>query len=269
MQLIKYNWIDWEPFFIAREGDAQFKLKLLGQHFNIALGEKFCTGFVRDSRHYPCPDQRKIDYGSNCAACRSEDWFSLCMACTGDVCINPKRREDCKTEHYYMYLAAFDGVLKVGISHESRLLKRLVEQGADMGAKIGYLQDGKDVREAEQRVKELLKVTDRMRGDQKHSLLFGSPNKAAPSLRTAIAVLRDQNFPWLIKPEIYDLRDYYRLHTVVKQPTYLQIKEHAAIAGSVVAAKGNLVVFRTAEGFLTLNAHDMIGRSITFLTNGF
>ncbi len=266
MQLIKYNWIGWEPFLITREGDAQFRLKLFEQSFHISLGEKTCTGFLKDGMSFACPEKRKLDYGSKCNFCKLEDSFFMCMPCTGEKCINQKRREECRSESYYIYLAAFDSLLKVGISFESRVLTRLVEQGADFGATIGYMQDGKDVREAEQKVKEHLQITDRLRGEEKHSVLFGSPNKAAASIARALKLLK--GFDWLIKPEIYDLRKYYRLENVFSQPRFVFLGKNTDISGSVAAAKGNLIVFKTDSGFFSLNAHDMMGRELTFLDNG-
>lgn len=268
MQLVKYSWIGWEPFLLARQGDAIFRLKLFQQEFSITLGEKHCIGFLRQGRHVQCPEQRKIDYGSNCSACKLEDDFFMCMPCTGETCINTKRRDACREEHYFIYLAAFDSVLKVGISFESRLQIRLVEQGADMAARIGYVRDGKEARAVEQWLKRYLNITDRMKGEEKHALLFGNPNNAAPRMLAALKALREKKFDWLlVKPEIYDLRQYYRLEHVVHQPTYLPLEDGKAIAGSVVAAKGNIIIFRTAKGFVAVNAHDMLGRKLEFVAN--
>lgn len=265
MQLVKYSWIGWEPFLLARQGDAVFRLKLFQQDFSVTLGEKHCIGFLRDGRHAPCPENRKLDYGSNCSSCKLEDDFFMCMPCTGETCINAKRRDACREENYFIYLAAFDSVLKVGISFENRLQIRLVEQGADMAARIGYVRDGKDARSVEQWLMHHLKITDRMKGTDKHALLFGNPNNAAPRMLAALKALRKQAFDWLLeKPEIYDLRQYYRLERVLHQPSYLPLEDGKSIEGQVVAAKGNLIIFRTGQGFVAVNAHDMIGRKMAF-----
>lgn len=228
----------------------------------MKIGEKSCIGHFAGGRHSKCPSSAKITTGFYCNECRLRDDFFLCVQCDGSRCINMKRREDCKEEKYFVYLAAFDSLIKVGISMEFRVLERLVEQGADMAAKVGMVTDGLLARKLEQEISASIGVVDRVRGDRKHELIFGSPNNAAIALFNAINRLRATSFaPHMIYPQIYDFRKYYRMNRVPKMPKKIHVKEDEEIAGTVVAAKGNLIVLENHD-YHALNAHELIGREI-------
>jgi len=236
------------------------KMRLLFQDISLRFGEKRCIGFFKNGKHTPCPNNRKTKYENVCEDCQKEDDFFSCIKCNGSACINLKRREECKENNYYIYLAAFDSLLKVGISYEHRLLERLVEQGADFGAKIALVRDGKNARILEQKMKLFLNAKDRIRGREKHATLFGNPNNAVKKIYEAIDKLKN-NFN-LLEPEIYDLRRYYKLQNVLMNPSILEIKDNLEVIGRIVAAKGNIMIFKNQNEFFSLDANSLIGRNI-------
>jgi len=269
MQAVKYRWENWEPFLILNNGGGFERIRLLDSNINLKIGEKFCIGHFSGGKHVKCPNNAKIDKGYYCNECRLRDDFFLCVQCDGSVCINQKRREECKEEKYFVYLAAFDSLIKVGISMEFRIFERLIEQGADMAAKIGIVKDGKTARSLEQEIMKALNIVDRVRGDKKHELLFGNPNNAAISLFNSINKLRKSFFvPYMIYPEIHDFRRHYRLNKIFKLPKKFVVKQGSEISGTVVAAKGNLIVIEN-EDYFTLNAHDLIGRELEISLQNF
>ncbi len=261
MQIIKYKWENWRPHFILRDEDALEKLALLGSDVSFHIGKKLCTGFVRDGKHSPCKNRRETE--DMCNECKLEDEYFFCIRCDGSECINRKKRDECKKNYYYIYLAAFGPLLKVGVSHEFRLLERLVEQGADFGAKIARVQDGKLVRAMEQEIKKEIKIADRITGEQKFSTLFGNPNVAVANIYRAISLLKTNGFAkHLSGPEVYDLREYYNLQNVMSQPQEMAVQEGLDIAGRVVSAKGNLIILQKEKMFFSVNAHRLVGREI-------
>lgn len=260
MQAIKYTWKNWEPFLVCKNNDDFSRIKLVGSDLHMKIGEKRCIGFFREGVHIRCPNSTQIAYGWNCNACRMEDDFFACIQCDGSGCMNEDRRNECTKERYFVYLAAFDSVLKVGISQGHRFLERLVEQGADFGAKIYEVTDGKNVRIIEQKIKNYLGITDRMRGAEKQKLIFCNPNTAAINILKAIKRLK--NDFGINDVEIYDLRKYYNLQNVIMNPQKIDIGDGMEISGRVVAAKGNILIFSHGYNFFSVNAHDMIGREI-------
>jgi len=261
MQITKYRWENWEPTLILRDNDYMSKIRLINQKINFRIGKKMCIGFYKNGKHNPCPKSREILTDWFCRDCIKKDDFFLCVKCDGSDCINEKQRGSCKENNYFIYLAAFDNILKVGISYEFRFLERLVEQGADLAAKIVFLKDGKKARQMEQEIKQQLNVVDRIRGFQKHEILFGDPNKCAVNIMNALSKLEKNGFD-IKDTEIYDLRNYYRLGNILSKPQKIEIKENTELKGEVVSAKGNIIVFRNEESFFSINSHDIIGRVV-------
>lgn len=260
MQILRYRWENFEPFFVLRDGENRGRMRLLLQDISLRLGEKRCIGFFKKGKHNPCPNNSRTVYENVCEECQKEDDFFPCIKCSGSTCSNLKRRDGCKENNYFIYLAAFDSLLKIGISYEHRLLERLVEQGADFGAKIALVRDGKNARILEQRMKLFLNTKDRISGKEKHATLLGNPNNAVAKIYEAIDKLKN-NFA-LLEPEIYDLRRYYKLQNILADPNILKINDNLEIIGRMVAAKGNILIFKNHTGFFSIDANSLIGRSI-------
>lgn len=267
MQAIKYKWLMGrdaaEPYLIVQNNGETERLQLLGNRLFMTIGEKTCIGYYHDGKSFACAQERVLEHGWSCNECKMNDDFALCMQCNGSECINMKQREECSELIYYIYLAAFSNILKVGISMERRIMERLVEQGADLGALIALVKDGKEVRLVEQQIARKLNITDRIRGAQKHDLIFGNPNIAAANILNALKKLGENGFSrYMIKPEIYDLRPYYRLHNVFSDPQRIVVSNGCTIKGTPVAAKGNIIILQDNGGFYSLNSHDLIGRKM-------
>jgi hypothetical protein len=266
---MKYKWYDFEPFLIINNGGNFSDIRLFNKNINMKIGKKFCTGYFKDGNYVSCPNKTELVDGHQCNECKINDDFFYCIKCDGTECINEKSREECKNKNYFVYLAAFGHVLKVGISFERRIFERLIEQGADFGAKICFVKDGKNVRVVEQQIKNRLNIVDRLGGEEKHSTMFTDPNKAVMNIFNAINELKNIGLNhYLIKPEIYDLRGYYRLENVFFDPKNLKVKDGMEIGGRVVAAKGNLIIFVSNDNFYSVNAHRLYGREILNLDVG-
>lgn len=270
MQVVKYKWetnqIHGEPFLFVREGGAIIKLKLFGEKMNMKVGKKHCIGYTKGGRHSDCPNMRLVDNERVCRECALNDDFFFCMKCTGEECINEPQRPACIENKYYIYLAAFSSILKVGISQEYRILERLIEQGADMGAKIGLVRDGKLARELEQRIRNDLNIQDRVSGLEKQKMLFGNINVAAVNIFNAFTKLRSNGYSeYLIGPEIYNLQSVYRLSSVSHMPSYKTLTENCIINGNVVAAKGNIIVAENESSLFSIDANKLIGCDVELI----
>ena len=259
MHITRYSWKDWEPGFVSLDGD---RIELFDENIDFTIGERKCTGYSRNSKVIQCPNNVTVT-AWKCKSCMFHDNFFMCMRCTGDKCLNEKRRDKCKKEKYFVYISIFDSLAKVGISQSFRLRQRLVEQGADFAAKVAFTEDGKTVRELEKKISKHLDITDRVRGTQKQKRLFGDPNISMKVLSSMINKLHNNGFDkHLINPEIYDLREYYRLGSVPVHPEHITMEEGVNISGTVKAVKGNIIILEKNDKFLSFNAHDMIGRMV-------
>jgi len=267
MQITKYKWQGLEPFLFINSNDGFSKIKLFDSILSMQLGKKTCTGYFKDGVYFSCPHKTIVTNEHQCNECKLNDDFFFCMKCDGSRCINEKMKKGCEAKNFFIYLAAFGPKLKVGISFERRIFERLIEQGADFGAKVCFVKDGKSARIIEQQIKHKLSIIDRLTGDEKHEIMFGDPNIAAANIFNAINKLKKMDFnQYLIKPEIYDLRKYYRLENVFLDPKNLRIKDNTEISGRVVAAKGNLIIFNAENEFYSVNAHSLYGREVLSLS---
>ena len=274
MQIVKYKWetgqalssLNSEPFLFAREDGRMEKIKLFDKKLDIKIGEKYCVGYYKKGRHFDCPKKRVVDNERVCRECALNDDFFLCMKCTGEECINEPQRASCTENMYFIYLAAFNSMLKVGISYQFRIMERLIEQGADMGAKIGLVRDGKTARQIEQKIGRELNIIDRVSGIDKQKMLFGNINVAAMNIFNAYSRLKSNGFgSYLISPEIYNLQGIYRLSAVSRMPVPLELKDGTCISGDVLAAKGNIIVIKNETGLFSVNASKLLGCGVELL----
>ncbi|MBI2172868.1 MAG: DUF2797 domain-containing protein [Candidatus Aenigmarchaeota archaeon] len=264
MQIMKYSWKQesgsYEPYISLSDGSS---MKLFGRDIDMVLGKKTCTGYKKKGKHFKCPISSPTDSNYMCNYCRMEDDFFNCVQCTGKECINLPQRDSCMENRYFIYLASFGSILKVGISFNMRFLHRLIEQGADFGAKIGHVKDGKEVRMIEQDIRRHLGIVDRVVSMEKHSRLFCDPNVCIESISSAIARLGGNGFDaHLINPEIYDLRSHYRLDRIISEPDVVEVADGTRIKGTVTSAKGNIIAVKDGKRFSAINAHRLIGRHV-------
>jgi len=250
MQIIGFRWNSFEPEFIFDNGKT---LPLFNQKLDFIVGKRFCIGYVKNGIRRPCPEHRETN-GYQCELCKKLDDTLPCVQCVG-ICRNWKKRNECMKQTFYIYLATFGDILKVGISNESRIKVRLIEQGADFGVKLFKIKDGALARREEQRIKRLLQIVDRVYGNEKHKRFFLNEEVGIKRIVEAIEILKKY---YDISPEIYDLRKYYNLKPI--ETKFIKIKEGVRITGRVVSVKGNLVIMENQN--ISFDAKQLIGREI-------
>jgi hypothetical protein len=138
-----------------------------GTELDYRLGDRHCAGVVVDDGHRPCDDPA-VPY---CSA-HTSTW--VCARCTG-TCL--KDEMDCFDDHA-VYLAAFaPDTFKVGVTKEWRLETRLREQGADRGAHLRTVENGRIAREIEAGLAD--EIPDRVRVPEKRAGLGRTVDEAA------------------------------------------------------------------------------------------
>jgi hypothetical protein len=202
---------------------------------DYALGERHCAGTITDAGHVPCSEPT----APQCPQHRST-W--VCAKCTG-TCL--KDEMDC-TEPHVVYLAAFaPDTFKVGVTKEWRLETRLREQGADRGARVVTVPDGRIAREREAEIAE--SITDRVRVPTKRAGLHRSVDTEAWNDLLASYGVADEDrygFDYGLA-----LRDQPVTETIA--------------AGTVRGVKGRLVVLDRAGSTYAVDLRDLVGHEIT------
>jgi len=148
-----------------------------GTELSYRLGDRHCAGVVTDEGHRPCD-------AADAPHCPAHASTWICARCTG-TCL--KDEMDCFDDHA-VYLAAFaPDTFKVGVTKEWRLETRLREQGADRGAHVRTVANGRIAREIEAEL--AAEIPDRVRIPEKRAGL------ARPVDETAWGALLDDFDP--------------------------------------------------------------------------
>ncbi|MFB6195079.1 MAG: DUF2797 domain-containing protein [Haloplanus sp.] len=204
-----------------------------GADLDYRLGDRHCAGVVTDEGHRPCG----ADDAPHCSA-HASTW--VCARCTG-TCL--KDEMDCFDDHA-VYLAAFaPDTFKVGVTKVDRLETRLREQGADRGAHVRTVDNGRIAREIEAELAR--EIPDRVRVPTKRAGLGRSVDADAWN-----AVLADFT---PIETFAFD----YGL-SLADRP----VAETLA-TGRVRGVKGRLLVLDHGGSVYAVDLRDLVGYEVT------
>lgn len=193
------------------------------------LGSSHCAGRITDEGHVPCP-RPETPYCST----HTETW--ICARCTG-TCL--KDEMDCYDPHA-VYLAGFaPSTVKVGVTREWRLETRLREQGADVGAKIFSVENGRIAREIEADL--AMQFTDAVR------------------IRTKIAGLHQSMDPevWTHAISAFDVLENFSFDygiNLVDRPVVETIA-----SGLIVGTKGRILLLDRVGTTYAVDLRELVG----------
>ncbi len=157
MQIVGYE-TSGEPeeaaeLLFSRDGVVERTSLSPGSQIAHALVERRCAGTIDGIEHIPC-ERRTAPY------CEHHDSTWICARCTG-TCL--KAEMDCHQEHA-IYLAAFaPASFKVGVTRRDDPTVRLREQGADRGAIVRRVENGRIAREIETEIARTTPIPDSVR----------------------------------------------------------------------------------------------------------
>jgi hypothetical protein len=124
---------------LASDGTVEAVELEAGTELAYGLGTRRCAGVIDGTTHHAC----QTAAGPYCDV-HTRTW--VCARCRG-TCL--KDEMDCDDAHA-VYLAGFaPDVLKVGVTKRHRLETRFREQGADRGALLDVVSNGRIARERE------------------------------------------------------------------------------------------------------------------------
>ena len=216
---------------VARDGAVEREPLAPGRELAYTLGERRCAGALDGADHLAC-EEPTAPY------CESHDSTWVCARCTG-TCL--KAEMDCHQEHA-VYLAAFaPETFKVGVTKRPRLRTRLREQGADRGAHLYTVADGRIAREIEAELAAEVPLPDAVRVPTKVDGMAREVDGAA----------------WERLLEGFDVRETYEFD-------YGLDLEAAPVAetlasGTVRGTKGRVLVLERAGGAFAVDMRDLVG----------
>jgi hypothetical protein len=241
------------------------------------LDGRFCIGYTglsskggghldawREQR--PCPNGAEVERRVRCRDCSSMDVMRACLRCNGTLCSAPPDvRRACEASTAHVYLASFgDGRVKAGVSRGRRVLKRWVEQGADVALRV-LVGDGMEVRRFESKIQRDLGALNHV-----SSSLKIDPVRRKADVDAAVALLEEfkervhDHFPeenhYNEEPQV--ILPLYGLPDIDKRPLQLRVREGLEASGAVLGAKGP-VLFMEMNGLpYSLRLNRLRGRRI-------
>ena len=216
-----------------------------------------------------CPGKASITKGYKCSSCSLAETVHPCLICDGVKCLaEPGRQRICKDATAYVYLASFGPTfVKVGVAHQSRIPHRWIEQGANFAKRI-MMGNGMDVRRFESTIHKSLNVLSGLRTSMKVDTMWkAQTKKEAFALANMEEQIRQRfpDFP-VYHENLRDLSPIYALPSLDRQPLEVKIKKNQQITGTVMGAKGALLLLRVNDLPHFLNLKHLIGRKITVNT---
>ena len=204
-----------------------------GTELTWSLGARHCAGTVFEGEHVAC-NEPAAPY------CHQHQSTWVCARCTG-TCL--KDEMDCYDDHA-VYLAAFaPAAFKVGVTKRWRLETRLREQGADRGAHLSTVSNGRIARELEAEI--ATDLSDFVRVDTKRAGLGSSVDDDAWA-----ALLAD-----------FDVHEEFTFDyglALTERP----VAETIA-TGTVRGTKGRLLVLDHAGTTYAVDVRDLVGYELT------
>lgn len=212
--------------------DVEFVSLSAGQQLRYALGDRHCAGALTDAGHRPCREPAVPH-------CTQHTHTWVCARCTG-TCL--KDEMDCHQEHA-VYLAAFaPDTFKIGVTRRERLQRRLREQGADRGAHLRTVENGRIARRIEAELAE--EIPDRVRVPTKRDGLAATLDEPAwQDLLAGFDPIDTDTFEYGL-----DLQDRPVAETIA--------------TGTVRGVKGRLLVLDNAGSTYAVDMRELVGYGV-------
>lgn len=205
-----------------------------GRELAFSLGERRCGGAIDGDQHLSCRDPAA-------PYCERHDSTWICARCTG-TCL--KAEMDCYREHA-IYLAAFaPSTVKVGVTGRTDPTVRLREQGADRGALLRRVENGRIAREIEADIAATTSIPDSVPLSAK---IDGMARTVDEDRWNSILAAFDHE-------AVYDLDYGFDLESA-------PIAETIA-AGTVLGTKGRILLLERTDGRFAVDLRSLVGHEI-------
>lgn len=255
---------------LTANGTQRDRFYLSGKAFTISRGnERFCIGRydLETMQSTYCPNQASLLNTSS----------TICHSCFEFIGFNPsfynmkmsdlsaKQRAYNLKEHV-VYLAYFtEGLIKVGISSDSRRKFRWTEQGARLVANILSCKDAYDARDYEVAIKEQLQLAETVAGKKKRSILTYriKEQEANKEINTVIERIESQ-LNVACKHEIYSLDKVYNPSNIALDSTIIDLTEldEQKISGEFIGLYGDILVMRNNDKQFMYSLKKMISHKV-------
>lgn len=216
---------------VATDGIVEREPLDSGRKLQWTLGKRRCAGTVDGTDHRPCEN-------STAPYCESHDSTWVCARCTG-TCL--KAEMDCHQQHAVYFAAFAPETFKVGVTKLRRLETRFREQGADRGAHVYTVADGRIARELEAELAADIPMSDAVRVSTKVEGMGRDVSETAwHRLLSEFEVQGTYTFDYGLGLEAAPVAE-------------------TLASGTVVGTKGRILVVERDGGTFAVDMRDLVG----------
>jgi len=262
LHALDFYWQGFEPgltCYDSRENEvSEFDLERVDF---VVSQRKSCIGYFDDDDKYIlCPRNASVTRFAQCAECSRESFlpFQDCVfdpKCEGEKC----DLEFCRREHV-LYVAFYDTRVKIGMSSNRRVEKRLIEQGADAYAILGTFPNRKRARDTEKEISNRLRLPQFYRQEVLLRNFSRSLDvRGIEGRHEALSITLGEAYG--LRPEPIRWLDGYPLELPLSRSPRLQgtVGRHK---GRLVGFKGKWLVYEQ-DGLRALNLSDIEARFLS------
>lgn len=264
---------DSQPFIDAETEEGIERIPILGQELTlqIDLSEKYCVGWVDFEKKtgVPCPDSATVEVKyESCLKCRNRTGFNPAFYHASSV---SEQQEKINAQPHYVYLACFaSSNVKVGISQESRGVRRLLEQGARIAVKLDTFDSALIARQYEDRISKLPGFIDHVTGSKKLDLLklpFDA-ELAKTEMKNRVSEIEKSLNVSFDKAEIIETEKYF-FQEPLDITGAIDMTNTDIITGKVRAVIGAIIITEHDDTLLKYNIKRFIGYRASRITGDF
>lgn len=245
-------------------------LKVNNFKFNFTLSKnRFCTGFFKDKKHYPC-----LNFGmpsilstssSQCYLCEKEEGFRDAFLFGKEP--NENAKNYLKQEHF-VYLAYFaPDIIKVGTSSLERQEIRPIEQDALIYAYIAK-SDGFNIQKLEHDISKRFNITESV--SSRHKVKYLSQKPILESAKFKIANLfkkitdfykKSEYQSWFLKElNVIDHSDKPYIEYPETLDDFIYTTEF--LCGKFLGLRGKILIIENYGNIIGIYKDNIIGRFI-------
>jgi hypothetical protein len=242
--LLRFYSGEGKPTLIHRVGAGNGKgasevsgLALEGKQDIVFSDRLSCIGFRTPDGYCRC--KNSAIHTRQCPTCSALD---ISRAYTvGDFSGYPSLYEEAKKQDYVLYLAGFgEDIVKCGVTRAERFEHRMREQGADFGCIVAEYTGPDEIYKAESALQFRFNFSNAVRLAQKIRRLEFDASFARENFAAHLELVRASGILPDFAPRLFDFSGFY--------PRVARAKETPSILGTVLGAKGEILLFSSESG---------------------
>jgi len=256
---ISFEWHGYVPEFLVYAADGKVsRLDLSGLLIDVSDG-KTCVGRFAHDGYMPCPGRLPVNGYAQCQGCAGAFIPQLSCVfeprCSGELCPDA---QFCRREHK-VYLAFLGDKPKIGMTSTRRLMRRIIEQGADAYSVVATAGNRMSARKFEKEIGSAMKLRQGYRAED---ILAGYASNDWEKIgHTYESLKQDIESRFEIRLGELNFIDRYPL-SLPLSGVPRRVETAGIHSGKVTGIKGRFMIYENDGGLRALDLADIVARNV-------